>query len=145
MRHVLSITLVATGWLNCAAAGEVTPIPPAKVVEQLVDAAKANDLNALARRLDCGKVAMGPHGRSLADTVAFLRTIELDTAEIMGTSTPMTPAPEHERVTLRTADREFRFDLELRGSMLVLGEKPYSHREITAAPHYVVTEIHQHP
>lgn len=139
---------MAVAWsasLAAADAGQFHPVPPVQVTRELVQGALANDLDAVALRLDCAKVAMGPHGRSLADAVTFLRTVDLDTAELLGTSVRRTPPPEHERVVLRTPDHEFRFDLELRDRELLLGEAPYSHRELGTAPRYVVTEIHQHP
>lgn len=143
MRKLALFLALASAWL--ADAGQVHPVPPVQVIRELVQGALANDLDAVALRLDCGKLAMGPHARSLADAVTFLRTVDLDTAELLGTSAHGTPPPEHEHVMLRTPDGEFRFDLELRDSELVLGATPYSHRELGTAPRYVVTEIHQHP
>lgn len=144
MKKLCLLALLAVVWVDAPAAGNTVPVPPVQVIYDLIAAAKANDLDAFARHLDCGKVAMGPHGRSLANTIMFLRSIDLDTAEVLGTSTGATRPPPGESVILRTRDDEFRFDLELRASELLLGERPYSHREVKAPAHYMVIEIHQH-
>ena len=145
MKKVYLILLMVVAWIGGVTAQENTLIPPQQVIRELIQAAKANDLGNFSTRLDCGAVAMGPHGRSIEETVAFLRSIELDTVEILGTSTLSIPPPRRQQVMLRAPDYEIRFDLELRQSEIALGERAYSHRKLPIPPHYVVTEIHQHP
>ena len=140
------LAFAASFYLGAVMAEQTAPNPPTEVIRSLVQAAKANDLDQVLRRIDFSNVAIGMHGRSGTNAVSLLRSIDLSSAELVGRSKPLAgPAPIHEHVIVRTSGAEMRFELKLRDSETVLGTKPYEHVNKPVDPHYVVTEIHPHP
>lgn len=139
------LALVMSSYLSTVIAEEAAPNPPTQVVQTLIQAAKANDLDKVLYRMDFSNVAIGMHGRSGTNAVALLRGIDLSSFELVGRSTPSTPTPVHEHVIVRTPDAVMRFELKLRDKETVIGAKPYEHSNRPVTPHYVVTEIHPHP
>ncbi len=141
-RFTTMLVLVLSAGLGFAVAEEAPTTPPTQVVRNLIQAAKANDLDKVLHRMDFSSVAKGMHGRSGTDAVTLLRSVDLSKAELVGQSTPS--APDHEHVILRSGNTEMRFELKLRATKTVVGDAPYEHLKKTVNPHYVVTEIHPH-
>ena len=94
---------------------------------------------------DCTEIYKGSHGRKPKDLVNVLKSIDLKAAKVQGGEALSEPPDERVSVIVETSADRMRFDLRLRRSELVLGDRPYSHQEVPAEQHYVVVEIHQHP
>ena len=142
MKSIFLILVLALGWLAVAAADEVRVTPPTQVVKDLIEGAKANDLDAVLESVDFAKANLGRHGRTPEDLIAFLRAIELDGAEFIGTSQVPTPPPGKDKVILRTPTYEMLFHLELHDTHAVKQEGRFVPRDFPVEPHYVVTEVH---
>jgi hypothetical protein len=119
-------------------------LSPTATLKALIDAAQRNDLDDVLYHADFPRLALGCHGRSPEDFVAFLRSIDLTEAEVIGRSDDVQPAPMHERVIVQSDGVESRFDLDLRTTRVARESVHAAADEVPAEPHYVVVEVHPH-
>ena len=87
MKRLPLLLILSLGWLAVVSADQAPITPPPRVVQSLIEGAKANDLDAVLHSVDFAKTALGRHGRSAEDLIAFLRAIELAGAEFLLRST----------------------------------------------------------
>jgi hypothetical protein len=141
MKRTSLLLMLAIAWVSVEAADQLRVTPPAQVVKNLIVGAKANDLDAVLHRVDFAAASMGRHGRTAEDLVAFLRAIELDGTEFVGSSEISTPPPKNASVILRTPTYEMHFRLELHEFHPVKQENLFVPRDFPVEPHYVVVEV----
>ena len=141
MKIIPLILVVVLGSLVALAGDQGNVTPPTQVVRNLIEGVKANDLDAVLGSVDFAEASLGRHGRAAEDLVAFLRAIELEGAQFVGTSAVSTPPLQEDDVILRTPTYELRFRLELKQSHTVKQEGLFVPRDFPVEPHYVVIEV----